>query len=319
MATVTFGTLNLINKSIQKEWNDAVTKKTYATKIARTEVKNTHTFTLKWLHDTLKLAEYNIPAQPNKPATQVFGGSKTYTMRDWARILTIRKQDIEDDDIGLHMTVLKEFADALTSWTEEQIVEILNNGETTICMTGENFFANTHDVGGGASATNDNLLAGTGTSDLQISADFDTARVAMLNYTNAQNIARNIMPTMAMCPPELEMKFRRLLNSSYTTYQPAAGEAGQNAENVFKGVLRDGVESDARFDDANDWYLLSSTASQAPFINAVKSGYENVKPIPKINITDDNVYYQDEFHWLIETHRIVVAGWPTYAIKVVNA
>ncbi|MBU1082774.1 MAG: hypothetical protein KKB59_20055, partial [Spirochaetes bacterium] len=66
MSIVTFAALNLINKSIQRVWNDSIAKKSYANKIMRTEVKNTHTFTLKWLHDTPKLDEYNIPAQPSK-------------------------------------------------------------------------------------------------------------------------------------------------------------------------------------------------------------------------------------------------------------
>ena len=314
MANVDLTTLNAINRNLEKIFHDTIKLPTTFQKLATKFITPTTAFRLKWWYDPSNIEEYNIPSQPSKPFITTDGDYKNFSIRDWAKGFYIPKKDIEDDTLSQHVDILRGLANAAIRLPQELMEKALNDGEVTECMDGKFFFANDHNPGSGNAADNySNLFAGSGTSLANLQTDLDTVRIAMYYFRAANGVPRGLTAKYAFIPKELEMNFKQMLNNKWNP-------AGNNSENPFEGILPMGTDSGTYLDDSNDWYLhAGNLPNEKPFIWAIKKGYESPKLQSKINPKDDNVFYQDRFDWLVETHANMIAGWPAYIAKIVNA
>lgn len=306
--------LNKINKELFKVFNDEIAIKTWHEKITSKRVVPNSTFTEKWLHSVAGVEEYNTMAQHGKPVANTFGDYASFRVKDFAKILAIKKEDIEDDDLNQHVDVLRDLTQSAIRLPQKLLEEMLNNGETVLAMDGANLFANTHDPGSGLAADNyDNLFAGSGTSLANVQTDIDIVRVAMSEYKAANSVKRGLVADMAVIPAQLDLTFKQILKNAWNPLDD------KHTENVFQGLLQKGVEIGTYLDDVNDWYMTASnTATQKSIKWIVKKGYDPAIMVAKTNLTDDNVFYMDEFHWLVETHSAMIAGCPAYIAKIVN-
>lgn len=190
-------------------------------------------------------------------AEQLKSYDYTIKNKDFAAPLLINQNDIDDDRVGVLMTLTEALAQRIVQHPRQLLIDLIINGDATEAYDGVNFFS---DVS--APRTFDNLLAGTGTTLAQLEADLNSALVAMAKFKDDKDEVLNVQGDTIVCPMALENDFRRLV---FSTADPTA-TAGTNTFNPYSGRFT--VIGDARLDadDANDWYLFSTQEVIKPFI-----------------------------------------------------
>lgn len=135
-----------------------------------------------------------------------------------------------------------------------------NNG-----MSGLTFYKTTQSFAGLGNNQYSNKLTGTGTTLLQLQADFATALAALRNILDnaGKALYRQLKEGKArlliQCPPALEYVFRQLLNTAWIPLL-----SGASGENIFKAMAD--LYSDCYLTDTNDWYLHVVGMSTKPFV-----------------------------------------------------
>ncbi|MEW6060363.1 MAG: Mu-like prophage major head subunit gpT family protein [Bacteroidota bacterium] len=216
--------------TIQTNWQRV------ATEVPSTSHGNTYSFILdtprmrEWLGDKiinkLKGADYYIK---NKPWEASFG---------------VDEDDVEDDNLGMYPIKVKELADEGKRHPDELVSIARQDGETTKCWDGYNFYATDHKID--KSGTQSNLLAGTGTTLAKISDDLKKVRAQFRKFKTSQGkpfIRRTgKLDILVTCPVELEAVFEELKNSKQI------GGSDNPLLNAFDYIV------DPYLEDNDAWY-----------------------------------------------------------------
>lgn len=153
-----------------------------------------------------------------------------------------------------------EFPDKLLAALIEAGATSGNNG-----MSGLTFHKTTQSFGGQGANQYSNKLTGTGTTLLQVQADFATALAGLRNILDNEGGALNRQlkegktQLLIHCPPAMEYVFRQLLNTAWIPLL-----SGASGENIFKGMAD--LQSDPYLTDVNDWYLHVVGLATKPFV-----------------------------------------------------
>lgn len=88
--------------------------------------------------------------------------------KDWESTVGVSKNDIEDDEIGIYSPMFEEMGRASSVFPDELVFGLLQNGFSTLCYDGQNFFDTDHPVfpevdGTGVAITASNMQAGAAT------------------------------------------------------------------------------------------------------------------------------------------------------------
>ena len=118
--------------------------------------------------------------------------------------IAVKKEDIEDDQVGIYKPLVEELARAAKTHPDELIASLLENGFTNKCYDGKNFF-DTHKVGK-ASYTNKD------TAPLSANA-YSQARSFMMSIKNEEGRPLGIVPNLLVVPPALEGTAREIVVS----------------------------------------------------------------------------------------------------------
>lgn len=243
--------------------------------------------------------------------TEWLGGKKVktpqnydYTIRnkDFEGTIGVDRNAIEDDNVGIIQPRIKDLAVRAKNFPGRLISDLIVNGTTNNAYDGNAFFSNR--------ATNDNLLAGTGTSDAQVLADLATARKTMLQFVDEEGEPLEFEGDTIVCPADMEVQFKKLVQSTTFATANASGVA-----NVWGGVIKN-VIVDPRLSDTNDWYLLATQYPLRPFI------YQERKPAKLVSLTNaeasETVFMYRKLLYSVELRGNAGYGFYQMAIKVVN-
>ena len=186
--------------------------------------------------------------------------------QEWEMTIPIMRTDYEDNQLGQYPVRIMEMGAKTAAHPDKYLTEVRMNGTSGICYDGKAFYANDHSEGD--SGVQDNLLAGTGDSLAQVTADFESARASLRNFKNDRGQPFNQMlgmdiPLLVTIPPQLEGAFRRLRNNE-TVAVEAATNAGGSQSNTWRGSFDYMI--DARLSDSNDWYMDFVGDMVKPFI-----------------------------------------------------
>jgi phage major head subunit gpT-like protein len=225
--------------------------------------------------------------------------SFTVRNKNWVAGVPISQDDLDDDQYGVLADLPATLVQRIMVHPEELIINLINALTTTLAYDGVNFVSDASGV-----RTNDNKLAGTGTTLAQLEADLNQALVTMAGFTDNQSKILNVKGNVIVCPMVLANKFRRLV---YSQNDPTV--TSQLTYNPYQGNFT--VIGDARLDavDVNDWYLFATGELVKPFLFSLR---QEGRPMwEKKNLTKT---------WVASANYRgnVAVGIPQLAIQTIN-
>lgn len=271
-------------------------KSTWRSKYTFPKRANKRIFTLRWLYDTLRLEESAGIGQP-PTYTDVYGDYTTVMLKEYEAAVKLSIYDTSEDDTGEILAQAQEIGVAAARFPEEQIIDALNNGDTSAyTMYDDEFlFSSGHTRNGN---TYDNLLA------LALNAaNLQAARTAMARFPTDKNEPSNLEATDLIVPPELQYMAMSLINSTLVN------EATKYTENVLRGIMA--FESDARLTDVDDWFVVHTGTGMThkPYVHLAHEDFSPFRPIPEVDPNSDAFKIFREYRWWGRTLERV---WPTH-------
>jgi phage major head subunit gpT-like protein len=130
---------------------------TWYEKVAMTVPANTRIMDYKFLLDFPMVQEWIGDRQISSLEPQAY----QVESKDWEATIEVDRNDIEDDQLGLYNPIISALAQEARKHPERLIADLLNDGFTTACYDGHNFFATDHPVGTTSTA---NFAGGTGST-----------------------------------------------------------------------------------------------------------------------------------------------------------
>jgi phage major head subunit gpT-like protein len=256
-----------------------------------------------------------VPAMKEWIDTKIAAGLSAfnYTIRnkDWESTIEVDRNTFEDDKLGMVNPRIQELSQEAARHPDELISSLITtNG---LCYDGQNFFDTDHSEG--ASGTQVNTAAGTGVTTALLTADFRTARAAMINVKDdrgkpmIKNLGQDAMGApngmwLVMCPPALMGTFEELMNASFIS----------NTENVLKGAFSLWVNP--YLTDANDWYLFYVGSAVRPLIMQMRK-----RPV-FVSLQDPNssesVFFRKKFYFGVEARYNAGYGLWQFAYRTTN-
>jgi len=217
----------------------------------------------------------------------------------------IHKDEIDDDRDGIILDRIRGAAGAENRKWGKLVDAALKAATTSLAFDGIAFYSDVSGV-----RVNDNLLAGTisaGTPTLaQIAADLRTVRNAGLGFKDSRGEIVGILFDTFVVPPNLEMGFMQLLNSSS---DPTLTNAG--TVNPYRSWVKN-VIVDPGLTDLNDFYAFSTTYGISGIIKQKRSATE-------LFLDESQKYINGKLTFGANFRGNVGYGLPILSAKVVSA
>lgn len=196
--------------------------------------------------------------------------------------LKINKDQVEDNDLAGFYPMAERLGRAAGKHPDALMATLIEAGFATACYDGEYFFDTDH-PGPSGNQSNKGTTALSATS-------YATARAAMGNYVNDAGKKLGIVPDLLVVPPALETVGRQILNADYISVT-----GGSTESNVWKGSADLLVVPELA--DANNWYLFATKQLMPALIYQARKD-----PVitPRVAMTDDNVFWMNEFVWGVD-------------------
>lgn len=252
-----------------------------------------------WLGDVPQMREW-IGEKSAK-----FVNDYTYTImnKKWESTVAVDEDELADDQIGAILPRVRMLADRARNYPNILVSDLVINGITNLAYDGAAYFADR--------VVNDNLLAGSGVTEANILTDLAAARAAMMSFVDDAGVPIEIEANVVVCPPALEITFRRLADS-----MAFVGGAAQTPEkNLWSGIIQT-VIADARLSDANDWYMFASNQPLKPFI------YQNRKSpqfVAMDKMDSEHRFLNGKLLYSAEMRGNAGYGFYQFGVKIVNA
>jgi phage major head subunit gpT-like protein len=164
--------------------------------------------------------------------------------------LQVKRDDLADEKTGGLQQRIRDLAVRAATYPNKLLIDAIVAGTTDLCYDGVSLFNNAHPIRGEQSATQDNLLGGTGTTTAQVSADINTAISTLYSFKDEAGEPIN----------ENAQKFSIVYPSALHQSVHEAVRAGQisGTSNVAYDTGAFDLIGSPRLTDANDWYMMIS-------------------------------------------------------------
>lgn len=229
----------------------------------------------KWLE--------NFPAMKKwigeKVIKALVGHGYTITNDDFEATVAVRRNDIDDDNIGIYTPQAEMAGFSAKQLPDEIVFALVRGGFTSKCYDGQNFFSATHKVKG-ANVSNLGTKKLSVASQAAAKASYGAARTAMRKFKDEEGRPLNITPNILLVSPTDEDTATALMT---------VDRLEDGKPNPYKGTAT--VIVDARLDD-NTWFLLDTTKPVRPFIYQ-----ERKKPVfvSQTNPEAEDVFMKGEY------------------------
>lgn len=236
-----------------------------ATKVPSTAGEESY----KWLGNIPKMREW-IGDRQIKNLT---ASDYTIKNKDFEATVSVSKNDIEDDRIGLYSPSVQMLAQSAAQHPDDLVFSLLHGGFSNKCYDGKEFFSDAHKVG-------KKTVSNKGTAKLS-TASYEAARAAIMSLTDDEGRPLKIIPDTLVVPPALEKTAREILIADQIN----------GTTNINKGTAEPLMLPDLAGNDT-EWYLLCTSMPVKPFI------YQERKAPQFISLTmdnDENVFMRKEY------------------------
>jgi len=204
---------------------------------------------------------------------------------DWEATVAVKRNDIEDDNLGIIGPQAQSAAFSAKQLPDEIIFELVSQGFAARCFDGQYFFDTDHDVAG-KSVSNKGTAVLSHATLAAAQASFGAARTAMKKFKDEDGRPLNITPTVLLVPPALEDTANALMT---------VDKLEDGKPNPYKGTAKVVAANWLTSDTA--WFLLDTTKPVKPFI------YQERKAPVFVQQTDpnsDNVFSRAEYRFSVE-------------------
>lgn len=199
----------------------------------------------------------------------------SYTIKNesYEATVSVPKEDIEDDKIGVYAPMVQELGQSAATHPDEVVFELLANGFKNKCYDGQPFFSDSHLVGKGK-------ICNKGTEKLSPES-YVKARAAIMSFKDENGKPLRLIPNLLVVPPTLEDMARKILLADQI----------DGTTNTLKGTAEPLVVPDLAVKE-HAWYLLCTNRPLKPLI------YQQRKKPEFISMTDlkdSNVFFNKEY------------------------
>lgn len=251
-------------------------------RIAMKVSSSTKVSTYGWMLPLFKMRKWVGPrtVQNLKTASYVLE-NETYEAT-----LGVPREEILDDQLGLFGPRVVELARIGARLPDDLVIEALRAGTvavgTGIGFDGQGQFSEGHVM------SPNGLQNNTGTETLS-QANFSAIRAEMRSYQKEDGTPLGVMPDLLVCGPAFEAVARQILEAEYV---PFVGVSGGGNTNVTKGQCK--ILIIEEMTAADGWFLFDTSG---PMQCLIYQEREAVTMVPKTAVTDDNVFFLNQFLW----------------------
>lgn len=237
------------------------------------------------------------------------GGRFVIENRKWESSLAIKKDDIDDDRLGIYGPLLEQLAVEAAYHPDELAFDALVNGESEACFDGQNFFDTDHSWGDSGTQDNDltyNANDHTAVTATEFRAAFHRARAAMLSYKNDQGkflnrpTIRKMSDLLCLVPPELEL----------AAHEGLTAEILSNNSNVV--LDRPMIQTVPQFSSGTKWYLINRGGVFRPLV------FQARQPLKRKMKGDDDLEFKDVKFMTEARYNVGYFAWWTSVLTTFN-
>jgi phage major head subunit gpT-like protein len=212
--------------------------------------------------------------------------SYTVVNETYENTVGVNREDIEDDNLGVYKIPTMSLGEEAKKHPDDLVVSLLQNGHTSLCFDGQFFYDTDHPVNvkDSSMGVQSNYVA-SGRALTQ--ANFQLAMAEMSSRKGDDGRPLRVRGTLLQVPPALEATAISILNADFL----ASG-----ASNVTKGMAKYEVVPELAGQDTT-WYLHDTSKIVKPFVYQLRRG---AAITAKMNLTDDNVFWQNEYIWGVD-------------------
>ncbi|MCF8719217.1 Mu-like prophage major head subunit gpT family protein [Nitrospina gracilis] len=221
--------------------------------------------------------------------------------KDYEATVGVDRNDIEDDQLGIYGPMAQEAGFSAKQWPDEIVIPLLNDGFTSLCWDGQNFFDTDHPLGDDAGT----LYSNKGTAALKFDtlanaqASFGAGRTAIRKMKDYEGRALNLNPDKLMVPPALEDTANALMKNDRL-------EDGK--PNPYKNSAE--VVVDGRLTSDTAWFLLVTNRPVKPFIFQERKAPVFVQ---QTTMESDDVFNKREYKYGVESRGAAAYALPQLA------
>lgn len=188
----------------------------------------------------------------------------TVDNKDYELTIEVDRNDIEDDNFGVHTPKVEMMGMAARKQFDYLLVSLLQGGQSSLCYDGQNFFDTDHPTSKFDAATGSqrNYYA----SGRALSYDnYVAMRAEMMGYLGEDGKPLAVMPNLLIVPPQLEASARLIVQGAFLPN--SGGTAPQ--DNVMRGTAEVMVVPELA-GQATTWYLLDTSKPMKPFVTQTR-------------------------------------------------
>lgn len=210
----------------------------------------------------------------------------TIANKSYEATVSVRRDDIEDDNLGIYGPQAQMVGFSAKQWPDELIMALVNDGFVNTCYDGQYFFDTDHPVGDGV-VSNKGVAALSAATQAAAIASYGAGRTAMMTVKDEEGRPLNCIPNVLLVPPALEAVALALVNND---------RLDDGKANPYKGTAQ--VMVDARLTSSTAWFLLDTTKPIKPFIFQERKAPVFVSQTSEEN---DDVFNKAEFKFGVES------------------
>lgn len=204
---------------------------------------------------------------------------------DWEATVGVRRNDIEDDNLGIYGPMAQEAGFSSKQLPDEIDADLKNNSFGNLCYDGQYFYDTDHPVGDGAggvgSVSNKGTAALSAATQALAAASYGAARTAIMSFKDDEARPLAMVPDVLEVPPALEATARLIAYSDKLV---------DESPNPYKGTCE--VLVNPRLTSSTAWFLHVTSRPLKPFIYQ-----ERKKPVfvSQTDMSADDVFMRGEY------------------------
>lgn len=204
----------------------------------------------------------------------------TIANKDFELTVSVPRNDIEDDNIGIYKPMLQDLAYSAKQNPDKLVFSLFPRGFSEKCFDGTPFFGDSHPC--------NQKLAQSNKGTYKLTPDtYGMARTQMMTLVNTRNESLYIVPDLSVVAPQKEAVARSIVMAD-TIHQEV---------NIYKGTA-DLLVVPELARNPEQWFLLSTKRPVMPFIFQSRRKPELVA---KNSTRDENVFWEKVFVYGVDS------------------
>ncbi|RJX32331.1 MAG: head protein [Oxalobacter sp.] len=214
---------------------------------------------------------------------------------DWETTIAVKRNDIEDDRMGIYQTQTKMAAESAAELRDIIVDDLKNNAFTATCFDGKAFYATNHPVGKTVVSNKGTKKLSSATKAAAV-ASLGAAITAIMNLKDEEGMPLRLVPDTLEVPAALLATAKTLCE---------ADKLDDNSPNPYRNVLK--VLVNPALTSADAWMVhVTSKDSIKPFVIQMRKSPVFVSQTSEEN---DDVFNRGEYKFGAEARATGVYGF----------